>query len=500
MSEKSQYHFADPISLGFLKNVVSFPERNAVFVDEKYYTYQQLWEIVDTIYQSIPINETYKTIGIYCNNDIYTYASILAVNLYGAAYVPLNNKFPSIRNRTCVEQCELMLILSSSETEDLTMIAKGVTIIYTQVDNGKNDQKLFQIVNYKKTEQAIAYILFTSGTTGVPKGVPVSHSNENHFFNYFLTNYDFNEQDKFLQVYELTFDVSVFSFFMPLMVGACCYVLPDAGIKFLKTIEYLKKFDITVVSMVPIVLRYIAPYLKEISLPQLRYSFFSGDALFHELAVEWKRSLPSGEIHNFYGPTETTIVCTRYVFDEKKAKEESVNGIIPLGKIFEGMSFIIIDENHQLVNKGELCIAGTQVIACYLNNQHQDRFFIHDSIRYYKTGDIVSLNKYGNLVFYGRTDSQVKINGYRIELLEIENAISKITNTAVVVLSKMTENRINKLIAYIEGITVNEKLLKDKLSNIFPNYMIPQQFVAVEKFTLNANGKVDKPQLQKEQI
>lgn len=500
MSKNSPYHLtahvAAPLSLGFLQSVSLFPKSNAIYVDGKQYTYQQLWEIVDWIYHKIPTGETYPVIGIYCTGDLHTYASIIAVNLYGAAFVPLNTKFPETRNRKIVEQSNLSLILCSTQNDDLNFIANGIEVIETK--NGSNviPPKIFEKFTYKKTEQPIAYILFTSGTTGIPKGVPVSHSNVNHFFNFFLSNYDFNEQDRFLQVYELTFDVSVFSFFMPLMVGACCYVLPDKGVKIFKIADYLKKFDITVISMVPTTLRYLAPYFNELSFPALRYSFFSGDALFHELAVKWNGSLPNGKIHNFYGPTETTIVCTRYVFDEERSAEESVNGIVPLGKMFEGMGFILVDENNQLVNKGELCISGTQVISGYLNNSDDDRFFIHNQIRYYKTGDIVSVNKHGNLVFYGRTDSQVKINGYRIELMELEHVISKITNTSVTVLCKPAENGLNKLIAYIEAKTINEHALKEKLNSILPAYMIPQQYVAVEKFVLNTNGKVDKKLLE----
>jgi amino acid adenylation domain-containing protein len=490
----SQEYLA-PISLRFLRSVLMFPKNNALFVDNTYYTYQQLWKLVDFIYHKIPTDKTYYTIGIYCNNDIFTYASILAVNLYGAAYVPLNNKFPASRNRNYAEQCGLRLVLSSTESDDLKVITKNLTVVYTNVEEGKNIQKKLSDTHYKKAEQHTAYILFTSGTTGHPKGVPVSHSNVAHFFNFFLSNYSFNENDKFLQVYELTFDVSVFSFFMPLMVGACCYVLPVEGVKIFKIIDYLQKFDITVVSMVPSVLRYVAPYLSEIELAKLRYSFFSGDALLHELAVKWSKSLPNAIIHNFYGPTETTIVCTRYVFEEEKSKKESVNGIVPLGKLFEGMIFLIVDEDNMIINKGELCISGTQVIPSYLNKKNEDRFIEYNNIRYYKTGDVVSVNNLGNLVFYGRTDSQVKIDGYRIELTEIENAISIITDTAVVVIYQSYENAANHLIAYLETRTINENLLKEKLIEILPAYMIPKHFVAVEKFTLNANGKIDKKNL-----
>lgn len=485
-----------------MKSVALFPDNKALFVNNEYYTYQTLWQLVLEIHRQLSPEKKYQRIGIYCSDDVMTYAAVLAVNLYGAAYVPLNSKFPVSKNKKITEQCQLQLIITSVDNVDVREL-EGDTVILL-IDDVVKDKMLDQsrylagqhdIGFYQKVEQPVSYILFTSGSTGEPKGVPVSHVNANHFFNYYLKNYDLNDQDKFLQVYELTFDVSVFSFFMPLLVGACCYVLPSEGVKFMRTIDYLQKYKISVVSMVPTILRYIEKYLPEISLPDLRYSFFSGDALYHSLAVKWSKSIPHAVIHNFYGPTETTIVCTRYVFDEQRSALESVNGIVPLGVAFEGMETIIVDSTNAPVEKGELCFSGTQVISAYLNDSNEDRFFVHQQKRYYKTGDIVSTNAFGNFVFHGRSDSQVKINGYRIELSEIENAVSAIVNAKCVALCKVGANNMNQIVVFIETKHVDAIRIQETLLASLPEYMIPHQFIAVEKFVLNANGKVDKQHL-----
>jgi len=226
----------------------------------------------------------------------------------------------------------------------------------------------------------------------------------------------------------------------------------------------------------------------------LRYSFFSGDALNHELAVKWKKTMLKGRIHNFYGPTETTVVCTHYLWTESQSEKESVNDVVPLGKPFAGMDVLIVDPTNQPTEKGELCFSGTQVITAYLNNSNEDQFFSYQDKRYYKTGDIASYNINGNLVFYGRTDNQVKINGYRIELTEIESAIEKITKKKCVVLS-INDKQTNKLIAFIEAKDLNADILKSSLTSVLPDYMIPQQFIASESFPLNTNGKIDKNKL-----
>ncbi|MGQ0827641.1 MAG: AMP-binding protein [Bacteroidota bacterium] len=497
MQDKHLYKFTknteEPLITGFLKNVKSFPDSNALWINDRYHSYEQLYKIVVAIYQTLPTDNIHSTIGIYCNDDVYTYAGILAINLYGASYVPLNNKFPSNRNKSIVEQCKLKLILSSIEHKELKDIAGGTEILLL---NNLKTVSGSVLEHNNKIDQPIAYTLFTSGSTGEPKGVPISNSNVNHCLNFFLKNFDLDQNDRFLQVYELTFDVSVFSFFMPLQVGACCYVVPNDGIKYIKIIQMLEEHKITVISMVPGILRYMEQYLDEVKFDHLRYSFFSGDALYHELAVKWKKSMINGQIHNFYGPTETTIVCTHYLWTESQSAQESVNGIVPLGKPFDGMNVLIVDSTNQLTEKGELCFSGSQVITAYLNNSHESQFFIHKGKRYYKTGDTVSYNTNGNIVFHGRMDNQVKVNGYRVELIEIEFAIEKITKKRSVVLC-VNDKQINKLIAFIETKEINEQTIKSSLASLLPDYMIPQQFIAIEKIPLNINQKTDKQTLLK---
>lgn len=500
-------NFQAPIATGFLKSVSAYPNHNALWIDNHFYTYNELFKIVLGIYNQIPSDETYKSIGIYCKDDVYSYASILAVSLYGAAYVPLNNKNPLLRNKNIVEQCDLKLIITSVKSADVKAIAGDANVLF--ISNSKQSSTELPMTSplnplsegegavvWSIINQPIAYILFTSGSTGQPKAVPVSHANVNHFFNFFLKNYDFNPTDKFLQVYELNFDVSVFSFFMPLITGACCYVLPNEGIRFVKILEFMQEHKITIVSMVPTILKYAEKYLNELSFPCLRYSFFSGDPLYQHHAKNWSRTLPNAQIHNFYGPTETTIVCTRYIWNASESEKEAVNNIVPLGKSFEGMEALILDEKNQPSEKGELCFSGTQVISGYLNGTNEDKFFNYQGKRFYKTGDIASLNTNGNLIFYGRSDSQVKINGYRVELGEIEFVLEKYLKTKCVVLCLKDKNQMNGLIAFIETVSFDEQQLKDQLFETLPDYMIPHRYIAIEELPLNPNGKIDKESLK----
>lgn len=484
------YFLAEKLLDVFLK----FPDNKAIHINDTYISYQELFFRTKNIYNQLPTDKTYDKIGIYCFNDIDTFASIIATVLYGAAFVPLNSKFPVERNKKLIEQCGLEIVLSSQCNNDTTIIKNSsqAKVLYT--GSSLISEKTISISELRKSFQPLSYILFTSGSTGLPKGVPVSNKNIYYFFRYFQTNYSFNSNDRFLQVYEPTFDVFVFSFFMPLLSGACCYFVSDEGVKFSKIIASLKQHHITVVSMVPTVLRYIEKYLPEIHLPALRYSFFSGDALYYDLAAKWSKSIPNAQLHNFYGPTETTIVCTRYVFDIEKAATESINNIVPLGQPFEGMEYIIIDDDNNQALKGELCFCGTQVIDSYLNNTHPEQFFEIDNKKYYKTGDIASANENGNLLFHGRKDAQVKINGYRIELAEVENALNNLLHAQCVVISYASKQG-NKLVAFINSNLYSSDSITELLETTLPAYMIPQQFIFVEQFKLNSNGKIDKNKL-----
>jgi len=501
MSQINHNTLTLPIACKFVASALSYPERRAIYVDQTFYTYSDLWKIVLSIYNRIPTNKTYTTIGIYCYNDVATYASIIAIGLYGAAYVPLNNKFPVIRNKHITEQCELELILSSEENDMLNELKGNAKFVFTRSsipfrdEDASDNTNCYDAKSYQKVEQEYSCILFTSGTTGVPKGVPLSHKNLNTFFDFQLKNYDFNKEDRFLQVYELTFDVSIFSFLMPLLVGGCCYVVPDKGIKFSTIVQMLKEHKITIVSMVPALLNYLINYLPEIHLPDLRFSIFSGDALYHDMAVLWSKCTPNGVIENFYGPTETTIVCFRHPFEEQKSAVESVNGIVPIGKPFDGIEFKIVNEEGNKTDNGELCLRGTQVISHYLHHANPDKFILLDNKVWYKTGDVVTMNSNGNLCFLGRTDSQVKISGFRIELSEIEFALASITSKRTVVLCLTDQNKINSLHAFIETTEVYENEIKEQLATLLPYYMIPVEIIPVGTFPLNVNEKVDRNKL-----
>jgi len=479
----------------FIKIASKYSAKNALFCDDKFYTYAEFSNIVSNIQQEL-LNKfsNHSLIAILDTNDVYTYAAALAVTLSGKAYIPLNPRFPADRNQLILRQAYCDIILSGKHSKELKELINEETyrvLITAEINNKEQALELIDLT----TETA--YIIFTSGTTGIPKGVPVSHSNLNSFFNFFIQNEKFklNANDNYLQVYDLNFDVSVFSFFLPMLTGGCCYILPKSGIAYLNIAKYLQEYPITVLSMVPSVLTFLKPHFSELSFPQLRLSFFSGDILWQDLAEAWSKVIPNAEIINCYGPTETTIVCTWYPWDKNVAGKEAFNGIVPIGKSFLGMDFIIIDEEKKEVGKGELCFTGSQVIKQYLNKKSEEKFFDFNGKRFYRTGDLVSRNESNNLLFHGRVDHQVKVSGYRVELNEIEFQLGKITGMLNAVICIKGEQGESSLIAFIETDSIKQEWI-EKLKSKVPFYMIPKKLIPVEKMPYNSNGKIEREKLK----
>lgn len=478
------FHTAGPIlAAGFANSCRLYPKNSALHISGRDFSYEELLEKTECVFSQLSSRAVPDLVGIYTTESIWSYASLLAVSLSGACYVPLNPKWPEQRLRSVIKECGLSLVLTE---QALPFIEAAQQLILDTQHSGRGKTRLL-------VEQPLAYLLFTSGTTGLPKGVPVTKANAGAFFKHCKKQYGFRETDRFLQPYELSFDVSVFSIFAAWNAGAAVVAVPEAGVKYLSLAATLSTQGITVSSMVPTVLLYLEKYLSELSFPGLRYSFFSGDKLFQHLAAKWQLAAPNAQIHNCYGPTETTIVCTGYHWQAQTSEREAYHNIVPLGKPFENMDYLLLDKEGE--RAGELCFSGDQVIPSYLNRAHEDSFFQHGGKRYYRTGDLASVNAAGNLVFHGRKDAQVKINGYRVELAEVELAIGKCLDSTVVVQAEEEQGLVS-LVAFIETDRIDEAALKKDLLAWLPAYMVPVRYMAVPVFPRSINDKIDSSRLR----
>ena len=485
----------------FKNNLVLYKSHIAFCINEHFYTYgeleEQILKIQDGIIESGG-SET-KRIGIITTNSIQTYASIFASWFLGYAYVPINPKIPAERNLNIIEQADIDLILGSEigVFED-SIFTKNIRFIHT--DYVYKIAELTNILwNNNSDEDRLLYILFTSGSTGLPKGVPISYKNVITFLeSYNDLDFRCNENDRFLQMFDLTFDVSVASYLVPLLLGASVYTVPSEGIKYMTVYKLLRDHKITFASLVPSVINYLKPYYQEIKLPELRYCILTAEASNLENVKEWSKCIPGSKIWNLYGPTEATIWCTGYEFAGNNSK--SYNGMLAIGKPFSQVSAFIIDDSGNKVEiniKGELCVISNQLSIGYLHDQSRtDAVFIEkEGIRYYRTGDLCYADSEMDIIYCGRIDHQVKVQGFRIELSEIEVLVSDLYKKNNVAVAYKNKNDSTQICLFIEELGFDENAVKKELLERLPYYMIPTLIKSIDKLPINNSGKIDRKSL-----
>lgn len=480
-------------------NFDRFSNQKAFCFNSIYYSYSDLYRCVLKIRKNLQDhNHQSKNIGVVANDDLETYSSIFAIWLEGLAYVPLDPSNPIERNSKIIKQAVLHLVLDSSE-KSLFVTSKVV-----KTSDLSNQSKELKPVNALGSD--LAYILFTSGTTGEPKGVPITRGNLAAFVKSFNElGFELGSKDKFLQMFDLTFDLSVMSYLIPILKGSCAFTIPKDRIKYGYIYELLEDHNISFALMVPSILQYLRPYFEEMNFPHLKYNLFCGEALPLDVTEEWSKCIPNAEILNVYGPTENTIFCTFYKYDLFHKKTH--NGILAIGKDMEHNKSIIIDVNNKILNNGnlgELCLSGEQLTPGYWNNEQKnsETFFTKyqkgKRERFYKTGDLCSIDEEGELLYHGRIDSQTKIQGFRVELSEIEFHAKNFLNKLIVVATDF-KNKIgnNEIGLAIESHEFDTNELLAYLKNKIPGYMIPTQIRFVSVFPLNVNGKIDRKKIKK---
>ncbi|WP_109300638.1 amino acid adenylation domain-containing protein [Aquimarina sp. AU474] len=482
------------------KSIEKHYDRNAFCIGQEYHTYKEFAQIISNIRKTVrsKTEENEIAIGLVTNDDIQTYASIIALWLEGKAYVPLNSEFPLSRNQMVIGQADIRTILDSSNEK---IFSEYQTITTKELNTFPVD-----LTPLRVSEENLAYIFFTSGTTGTPKGVPITFSNLSGFVDAFWAlDYPITEEDRCLQMFELTFDLSVMSYLAPILKGACVYTIPKEEIKYSYIFELMEDYELTFSLMVPSILHYLRPYFEEINCPALKYSLFCGEALPLDVTEEWSTCVPNATIANVYGPTECTIFCTDYTY-VKNAENKTHNGVLTIGRDMKNTSTIIVDKDNNEVavgESGELCLSGAQLTPGYWKNKtkNKEAFFYKNyqgkNTRFYRTGDLCNIDAEGDILYLGRVDFQAKIQGFRVELSEIEYhakaALDKVNAVAVAFTNTIHNTEIGLV---IESEVTDTKELLEYIKTKLPSYMIPSQIKHVQSFPLNTNGKIDRKKLK----
>ncbi|WP_375504352.1 amino acid adenylation domain-containing protein [uncultured Nostoc sp.] len=455
-------------------------------------------------------------VAVFGTRSFALIASMNAVLLSGGVLLTLDPKLPSdtyggLRQRHLLmlkeAKAKYILYIDSQFPEDKE-IYKSLTIICVNPDTGEainSPQDSSKAINLPEiTADDPAYIFFTSGTTGIPKGVLGCHKGMAHFLNWQRQTFEIGQQDRVAQLTGLSFDVVLRDIFLPLTSGATL-CLPEEGhnLEPTKILNYLEHEQISVLHTVPSLAQsWLANVPSEVYLRNLRWLFFAGEPLKETLVYRWRDAFPeSGEIVNLYGPTETTLAKCYY-----RIPVECTPGIQPVGLPLPETQALVLTPNNQLCGigePGEIVIRTPFCTLGYINAQQENRSrFVKNLFRndeqdwIYYTGDRGCYRPDGSLAILGRRDHQVKIRGIRIELEEIETVLAQhphVLQTVVIAREDVPGDQ--RLVAYI----IPNQDWASKISDIrsflltkLPQYMLPSAFVLLDTMPLTPNGKVDR--------
>lgn len=503
------------LAFPFFRQARSQLHRAALWLDGRTVSYGELRELAQRIAAWLSAqNAPQARVGILASRTLETYAGILGACWSGAAYVPISPKLPEERLANLLDRTRLDALIVDAAGLDLLSPAllrvcpRRVLASTCAAESGASIQTYGDLPAFDPAdeprlldEDALAYIIFTSGTTGAPKGVMISTGNVRAFIDSLQERFRFRPDDRVAQPSEVSFDNSVFDLFNAWEAGATLYVVPAKDL--LGPIRFLRDNAITVWYSVPsfAVFMQRMKMLRPGALPALRYSAFAGEALPSSTAEAWSCAANHSILDCLYGPTETTVVCTGDRFSDEQHMTAS-RGIVSIGRPFPGMEAAIVDSAHHLLQpgqQGELAISGKQVAKGYFEDETltRARFPAIGGRRWYLTGDLAYQDKSGLFHHLGRVDNQVKVLGNRVELEEVEAQLRAAcgSNTVAAVAWPMQHGTAAGLVAFVSGAAIDLPQVSSTLRQRLPAYMIPTRIHELTALPMNGNGKTDRKAL-----
>lgn len=497
------------LSQRFKKIAEQYAEKTAIqFTDGTSINFKQLDELSNQIGEILK-DKKVVTGDLCCIAGVkkeLTYATFIACIKNGVTYSFFDPESPDERLKKIFSQCNPKLVIGYMNDIDANLYSFN----YSKFDLNNFQPTAFSENNISEEFDGStpAYVMFTSGSTGFPKGAVMTHCNVLNFIDWCRDTFDITSNDVHTNINPLYFDNSVFDLYGSLFNGAT--VVPinkNEALQPKLLLNILESYNCTTWFSVPSMLMYLQT--SRAIIPEkwknVKKIIFGGEGYPKGKLVQLFNALKANTIiYNVYGPTECTCICSSYKVDDNDFYD--VNGFLPLGKMAENFSYLIVDDNGiETDGKGELILRGPNVGLGYYNDieRTKERFIQNPTQNNYidicyKTGDLVSYNTSDNKIYiHGRTDNQIKHMGYRIELEEIENAlccIKGINEAAVFIINELNGNKI--FAVYESSDNLNANTIKIELKKLVPNYMLPSEIFSIERIPKNANGKTDRLQLK----
>ena len=415
--------------------------------------------------------------------------------------------FKTASPQIVIADCMNEMVCQLCDTLDISYIVAESDVVKNAIESQNNvlDENIINSVS----DCNPAYIMFTSGSTGIPKGVLISQKSLLNFIEWGKDIYKLSDDDIMTNVNPIYFDNSVFDFYCSVFNGITMVAIPKEIVEQPKEmIRIIDEEKCTIWFSVPSMLIYLTnlKLLSKHTLQNIRIFSFGGEGYPKELLRKlYSIYSETASFYNVYGPTEGTCICSAYRIEENDMKQD---GLAPLGNIAPNFDYLILDDEGNESILGELCLLGSQLALGYYNDEERtknsfvkcEKYTYYDA-KMYKTGDVVECAD-GKLYFRGRVDNQIKHMGYRIELEEIENALIKIEGVKqCAVIHMVSKNNLSKLIGFIAtDKELDVSSIRQELKKYLPNYMIPNCFECMNELPKNANGKVDRTFLRKKYL
>ncbi|HLI11475.1 MAG TPA: amino acid adenylation domain-containing protein [Alphaproteobacteria bacterium] len=506
------------LALPLYRNSRAAPQRLALVAGGTALTYGELAALARRIAAWLPRGARGRVgrVGILASRSLEACAGALGTSWAGGTYVPLGHKLPEERLATVLALAELDAVITDGPGARLLservlaacprqiLVPDEALMPARRSDGGAPlsfaalAEPADEMAPVEVAAADIAYIEFTSGTTGVPKGVMVPAGAVRHYLDVIRERYRIRPEDRVAETAELSFDISVSNMFMTWEAGASLHVVPAT--QALAPAKFIQQHRLTVWYSVPSIIAILKQMrlLPPGAFPSLRYSLFLGEPLPVSAARAWQAAAPDSVVDNLYGPTEATVAClAQRVTDAPLVTAE--RDIVAIGTPFPGMSAAILDGQQRFLppgQVGEIALAGPQLAAGYLGVAELTaaRFPVIGGRRWYLTGDLGRQDVAGIFHHLGRIDNQVKVLGNRVELEEVEAHLQAVSRTelAAAVAWPVSHGSADGIVAFVAGAALEPAQIREALKKRLPPYMVPSAVHAIATMPMTASGKVDR--------
>lgn len=483
---------------GLERTAEKFPDRIAIADDQTAYTYSDLVRLAKSIGCRIGcLAKRNQPVAVFMDKTPECATAFLGVVYSGNFYVVLDSLMPADRINRIFETLRPAAVLTDRAHRDAAraFCFDGEIIAYEEALSQPVSEGFLSSVRSEMVETDPLYALYTSGSTGQPKGTVISHRAVIAYSRWFIDTFGIDETAVFGSQTPFYFSMSVSDLYAALRTGARLQIIPKRLFSFpMMLMEYMNRYAINTLYWVPSALCIVAnwdtfAYAKP---EHLKKVLFAGEVMPNKQLNYWRRYLPDLFYANLFGPTETTDICTYFVVNRPFSDEET----LPIGNACDNCQVLILDEDGRQSDRGELFVRGPFLASGYYNDpERTGAAFVQNPLNraypetVYRTGDLVTRNECGELIYLGRRDFQIKHMGYRIELGEIEANIGAAegVNACVCVYDPQED----KIVLAYQGKADADFLMRGARSKL-PDYMLPNKLIRLKSMPYNANGKVDR--------